>query len=196
MKENNESYKYIKFSIWALVFITFIQIILSFSSESEMIVNVKPTANNKFYDSLLAKYSDVTIGYTGLFKVNKPTIWQKLFLPPSNLDANFLRNFLLIIIGILIIKILPNTKEDLLFEKDISGTLKLIGLILFMYSLLKYYVQNISDNFILEHTNQEFQLAITHSSINLEIIFGAAIIWAGVSFKKAYQLKQDQKLTI
>ncbi len=188
-------YSYFKITIWSIIILSLVFITAIFFSNDSIDVDVKPSFTGKFYDSSIVKFNEINLTLTGNLTIPNPTIYQKIILPQSHIEFGFLRNLFIIICCVVLLKILPNTTKENLLKKDISKQILAIGILCILYSFVEVFQVSFASKIIRQLTNNQF-IAEGYQLQNILFIIGGIICWFSKLYRQAYQLKQDQKLTI
>lgn len=188
-------YTYYKLTLWSLILLSSIFIAATFFSDDSIVVSVKPAFGSKYYDSAIIQFKESKLLLRGALVINNPTMKEKIFLPHELSDFNFIRNLFVIISCLLLLRILPSIRIDNLFKEDISKLIVTVGVLIVAYSFLEVVQSFLATKIIKAKTDGYF--LINQSSLqNLLFIVGAVVIWFGKTYKKAFDLKQEQDLTI
>ena len=188
-------YTYYKLTLWSIVLMVAIFISANLFSDDSIVVSVKPIFSSKYYDSSIIQFKQSSLLLRGALVIDKPTFYEKIILPHEYADFSFLKNIFLLLGCVVLLKILPNTKEENLFKVDISKSIIAIGLLIIIYSFLELTQNFIALTIIKEKTDGQFVI-VKHNFFNILFLIGCAIIWFGKTYKKAFKLQQQQNLTI
>ena len=188
-------YTYYKLTLLSITLMVAIFISANLFSDDSIVVSVKPIFSSKYYDSSIIQFKQSNLLLRGALVIDKPTFYEKIILPQEYADFSFLKNIFLLFGCIVLLKILPNTKKENLFKVDISKSITAIGLLIIIYSFLELTQNFIASTIIKEKIDNQFVL-VKHNFFNILFLIGCAIIWFGKTYKKAFELQQQQNLTI
>jgi len=187
-----------KLGAWTIMIFCSIMIIGSLSEGSDVSVPVQPTLNTSFYDQTFKNYGYADVKVTGEFKIKEASFLQRLLLPNSFIEFDILGCLQLITLSFIFIKLLPHVHSQALFKKDVSRWIKYIG-----WTLIIFWLLDVSRIFfyaipeIKKITNHEFIFRRSGYMIfPLQFYTGLGMLWVSRLYKNAFQLKQEQELTI
>lgn len=196
--KENAVFTRIKIGAWSFIIFGTIIIIASLSSDISISVPVRPVFDYPQYDTVISSYGDNSIKLTGNLEIAKASFTQKLLLPSVFLDLDILNGLLLIIMSILVLRLLPYIHSTVLFQTDISNRIRSIGLTLMIFwvlDVLRIFSYTIPE--ISRLTANQF-IYHTGSFIFVPVPFwlGITVLWISRIYKNAFNLKQEQQLTI
>ena len=158
-------YTYYKLTLWSIMIVVGMFICANLFSDESIVVSVKPIFSGKYYDSSIIQFKQSSLLLRGALVIDKPTFYEKIILPHEYADFSFLRNIFLLLGCIVLLKILPNTKEENLLKVDISKSITAIGGLIIVYSFLEITQNFVASTIIKEKTDGQF-LAVKYNLID------------------------------
>ena len=196
--KENAMFTRIKIGAWIFILLSILMISANLGSDTKINVAVRPTFDYPRYDTIISKYGSTSIMLTGQLEISKTTFTQRLLLPGSFIEFDILTCLLIITLSILTLRLLPHIHSTVLFQKDISYRIRLIGITLIIFWLLdmvRIFAYTIPE--ISKLTNNQF---IYQKSgfmfVPVPFWLGILALWISKIYKNAFYLKQEQQLTI
>lgn len=188
----------IKLGAWTFIILCLTMIIALMIGDDSISVPVQPGFNYPNYDSSFANYGENMIRLSGKLEITHPTLTQKILLPVSLLEMDVLNCLLIITMSILVLRLLPHIHSSVLFQKDISPSIRAIGfalIIFWLLDLLRIFYFTVPE--VIRLTNNQF-IYQKNSFMFIPVPFwlGLTVLWIGRVYKNAFRLKQEQQLTI
>lgn len=188
----------IKLGAWTIIIFCSLFAVGGLFNDSAIQIPVKPQFLSSYKDKVVASYSKGTVHINGEFQIDNPNLLQRLLLPDSLLEFDILSNLLLITLAVIVLKLLPHVHSQKLFKTDISKTIGLFGWALMIFWLLdslRIFFYTMPQIKIL--TKNEFMFARTGYLIfPIQFWLGIGILWVSRLYKNAFNIKQEQELTI
>ena len=188
----------IKLGAWTFIILGTLMIFGNLFSDSSIAVPVHPTFDYPHFDTTISNYGNNNIKLTGKLEIMQPSFTQKLLLPESIIEFDILNCALIIILSILILRLLPHIHSTVLFQTDISKRIRLIGIALIIFWILDvirtfFYaipeINRLTNNQFIYHTN-------SFMFVPVPFWLGITVLWISRIYRNAFNLKQDQQLTI
>ncbi|MBI2283419.1 MAG: DUF2975 domain-containing protein [Bacteroidetes bacterium] len=181
-----------------LLLFCLILMILDYSGEPGITINVKPTDTSAYANKEITPYPGGTVYLQGQLKIAKPTLTQA-FLFPGRFTGIDLVTLLCISAGCIIMIIaLPKLQQQHLFRKDISSILRLLGFLIlfhgvfFLFRTISYLPGEVE-----RLTNHAFTCIRNFPLIIwIELYAGLILLATASIYKKAMQLQEEKDLTI
>lgn len=188
----------VKLGAWTFIILSILMIFGNLSSDTKIDVPVRPGFDFPHTDTIISSYGSNHIKLTGKLEIAEPSFIQRLLLPHSFIEFDILNCLLIITLSILTLRLLPHMHSSVLFQKDISNRIRLIGITLMIFWLLDmvrlfaYTVPEIS-----RLTNNQFNYQ-KNGFLFVPVPFwlGIIVLWINRIYKSAFNLKQEQQLTI
>ncbi len=196
--KENAMFTRIKLSAWTFIILCVIMITALLMGEDSISVPVQPTFDFTNYDSSFARYGENTIRLSGKLEIVHPSLTQKMLMPVSLLEMDVLNCLLIITMSILVLRLLPHIHSTVLFQKDISPSIRSIGfalIIFWLLDLLRIFYFTIPE--ISRLTNNQFIYQKNgFTFIPVPFWLGLTVLWISRVYKNAFTLKKEQELTI
>lgn len=196
--KENAVFTRIKLGAWTFIIMGIFMIIGSLVSDTSISIPVSPTFDHPHYDTTITTYGNNSLKLTGKLEIKQPTIGQRLLLPQRFIEFDVLNSLLVICISVLILRLLPHIHSTVLFQTDVSKRIRLIGFALIIFWILNILrifaytlpeISRLTNNHFIYHINS-FMLA------PVPFWLGITVLWIGRIYKNAFNLKQEQQLTI
>lgn len=188
----------IKLGAWTIIIFCSLLSAGGLSNDSIIEIPVKPHLVSPYKDKVVATYNKSSIHISGVLQIQQPNFLQRLLLPSSFLEFDILSNLLLITLAVIVLKLLPHVHSQALFKTDISKTISVFGWTLMIFWLLdtcRLFFYTMPQIELL--TNNEFMFARTgYMMFPIQFWLGIGILWVSRLYKNAFNIKQDQSLTI
>lgn len=188
----------IKLGAWTIIIFCSLLSVAGLSDDSSIQIPVKPHLLSPYKDKVVASYDKNSVQISGELQIQHPTFLQRLLLPDSLWEFDILSNLLLIILAIIVLKLLPHIHSQALLKKDISKLISLFGWALMVFAVLdiaRIYFYAI--DLVATITKDEFIIDRTGYRIfPIQFWLGIGILWVSRLYKNAFNIKQEQSLTI
>lgn len=188
----------IKLGAWVIIIFCSLISVAGLSDDSSIQIPVKPHLLSPYKEKVVISYSKSAVHVSGDLLIEHPTFSQRLLLPDSLWEFDILSNLLLITLAVIVLKILPHVHSQALFKKDISKMISAFGwslMIFWILDTLRVHLYTMPQVEIL--TNAEFMF-VKNGYIIFPVQFwlGIGILWVSRLYKNAFNIKQEQSLTI
>jgi hypothetical protein len=161
-------------------------------------ITVQPNTQSVLFNQRVARYQLVSLTQAGQLHILKPNLIQ-LSLFPDNFLGIDLITLLCICIGcLLIILIIPKLQQKMVFRKDISTLIRMLGFLILFHAIFSVYrLVEYIPNEIAILTNHEF-VAVRNFPISLfaEAYIALVVMAVSYMYKSGMKLKEEQSLTI
>lgn len=196
--KENAVFTRIKLGAWTFIIIGIFMVIGSLVSDTSISIPVSPTFDYPQYDTAITTYGNNLLKLSGNLEIKQPTIYQRLLLPQRFIEFDVLNSLLVISISVLILRLLPHIHSSVLFQTDISKSIRLIGFILIIFwllDILRIFAYTLPE--ISRLTHHQFIYHINSFMLApVPFWLGITVLWIGRIYKNAFNLKQEQQLTI
>jgi hypothetical protein len=163
-----------------------------------ILLSVKPLPGSQFNDKPVANYAEGNVALGGQLTILNPGFIERAFLPDATTDIDSVTLLFLAAASVIIILVLPKVKQENLFRKDISTSIRLLGYLVMAHGIFSIYrILEYAPKRIEAITNHEFTTIRSFPLMTMaELYFSLIVIAVAGIYKRGIKLQEEQDLTV
>lgn len=161
-------------------------------------ITVQPNTQSVLFNQRVARYQLVSLTQAGQLHILKPSLIQWSLFPDKFLGIDLITLLCICMGCLLIILIIPKLQQKMVFHKDISTLIRMLGFLILFHAIFSVYrLVEYIPNEIGILTNHEFEPVRNFPIYAMAEAYISLVVMAvSYMYKSGMKLKEEQSLTI
>lgn len=161
-------------------------------------ITVQPSTQSILLNQPVARYQLVSLTQAGQLHISNPTLLQLTLFPDKFLGIDLITLLCICIGCILIIFIIPKLQQKMVFRKDISTLIRVLGFLILFHAIFSVYR-------LVEYLPNEIGILTNHEFVPVrnfpiyamaEAYISLVVMAVSYMYKNGIQLQQELDLTV
>jgi hypothetical protein len=167
------------------------------TQQHEFIISVVPNPAFTALQNIADSYNGNLLLPGGRLAIKDPGLFQHLFLNNTESGTNLFTLIMIMIGSAIIAFMMPKMTNQLLFRKDVSVYIKVLGVLIIVHALVTMFYTLEIRSYVKELTNGQFTTPGQFPVLLFaEMYIGWVVMAVGTWYKKGVKLQREQDLTI
>jgi hypothetical protein len=167
------------------------------TQQDEFTIWVVPNPDAIEVQKIADSYNAHTLAPGGRVVITDPGLFQHLFIRNNESGANLFTLIMIMIGSAIIAFMMPKMTSQLLFRKDVSGYIQVLGILIIVHALVTMFCTIEIRKYVKELTHGQFTTpALFPVLLFAEMYMGLVVMAVGAWYKRGVKLQQEQDLTI
>jgi hypothetical protein len=161
-------------------------------------IMVQPNTQSVLFNQPVARYQLASLSQAGQLHISKPNLIQLSLFPDKFLGIDLITLLCICMGCLLLILIIPKLQQKMVFRKDISTLIRMLGFLILFHAIFSVYR-------LIEYIPNEIGILTNHEFVPVrnfpiyamaEAYISLVVIEVSNMYKSGMQLKEEQSLTI